>query len=555
MTSTIDGPHTVRGRVGPKATVAGKRAVASSQHPIVTTVLLDTLRAGGNAIDAAIAGSLVQAVVQQDMTNHAGTVSALVYEAATGQVHELNSIGTIVPGLPRFAPVPAGKGLFASFPGGPIAVTPGFMPGLKALHDRFATRSWAQACEAAVHWAEQGHPVTSFEHLVRAQTVDFFLYTPSGRRHFAPDGHLPQVGDRWRSAELAGTMRRLAADGPDHFITGEWARDFVTRGNELGWPVRLEHLTAIPPRWSAGYRWEHNGHTVVQQSPPERQGVFCRIVLGILQELDIVSLGHWSQSAEALYYLAHALRRASLETGLLNDPAVFDDASAAMTSKQLIAGFADILRHAKARVDLTEHVRLVRGNPAVAASGAAEQPVGNCELSVVDGAGNWVQMMNTLQSGGIPGEVVGGVPMVGSHQMNGLGSPFEGWHSGGGRPRSTLSSTMVLRDGAPWLALGSPGNVHCTVPQLLSNILDFGMRPYDADDAPRCLPYEDDHTISVESRVAPEVVTGLARLGVLVNPLPEYDYHMGTYQMSWRQEDGALGACSGPRREGVADGL
>src|SRR5262245_6182194 len=167
--------------------------------------MLDTLRSGGNAVDAAIAGSLVQAVVQQEMTNHAGTVTALVYDAASGQVHELNSLGTIVPGLPRFAPVPMGKGLFSAPPAQPIAVTPGFMPGLKALFERFGTLPWARLCEPAVHWAEEGHTVTSFEHLVLAQTVDFFLYTASGRAHFTPDGHLPQVGDRWQSPELAET--------------------------------------------------------------------------------------------------------------------------------------------------------------------------------------------------------------------------------------------------------------------------------------------------------------------------------------------------------------
>lgn len=551
--TTVTG--TGQGRVGPKEPVTGQRAVASSQHRIVTDTMLDTLRAGGNAVDAAIAGNLVQAVVQQDMTNHAGTVTALVYDAKTGEVAELNSSGTIVPGLAPFAPIPMGKGLYAAAPGTPRAVAPGFMPGMKALYERFATLPWARLCESAVHWAEEGHEVTSFEHLVLAQTVDFFLYTGSGRRHFTPGGHLPQVGDRWASPELAETMRRLASEGPDHFLTGKWAQDFVARGNELGWGVRLENLTAIPPRWSSGHRWEHKGSTVVQQSAPERQGIFCQIVLGILDELDITSAGHWSDNAEALYYLAHALRRATLETGILNDPTVFGDPTGPLTSPALIKGFAAILRNAKARIDLTEHVKLTRGVPAVAASGAAKQPAGSCELTVVDAQGNWVQMMNTLQSGGIPGEVVGGVPMVGSHAMNSLASPIEGWVTGGGRMRSILSNTMVLRDGKPWLSLGSPGNVHCTVPQVLSNILDFGMDPYAADDAPRCLPYEDDHTISVESRVSPGVPAGLAKLGVLTNPLPAYDYHMGTYQMAWREDDGRLGTCTGPRREGVAAGL
>ncbi|MDP9102073.1 MAG: gamma-glutamyltransferase [Actinomycetota bacterium] len=542
------------GRVGPKEAVTAGQAVCSSQNTIVTDVMLETMKGGGNAVDAAIAGCLVQAVVQQDMTNHTGTVTALVYEAATGQVHELNSGGTIVPDLPPFAPVPPGKGLYAAAPGSPIAVIPGFMPGMKALFDRFASKPWDQLCSPAVHWAEQSHLVSSFEHLVTAQTVDFFLYTPSGRAHFTPDGHLPQVGDRWARPELAETMRRLSTEGPDHFITGSWADAFVSRANQLGWAVTTDHMTAIPPRWGSGFRWQHRGHEVVQLSPPERQGVYCAIVLGILEELDVASLGHWSTSGESLYYLAHALRRANLECGFLNDPLVFGDPSATLVSADYVKAMAAVLRDSRPTADLTKHVELTRGRPAMAASGASRQPAGSCELSIVDSQGNWVQMMNTLQGGGIPGEVVGGVPMVGSHSIPALTSPIAGWHTGGGRVRSVLSNTLVLRDGRPWLALGSPGNVHCTVPQVLSGILDHGLDPYEAEDAPRCLPFEDNYTISVESRVNDSVATDLAKLGVLLNPLPRYDYHMGSYQMSWRDEDGTLHGSTGPRREGKVAG-
>ena len=175
------------GRVGPKEPVSSSRAVAASQHAIVTETMLSVMAGGGNAIDAAIAGCLVQAVVQQDMTNHAGTITMLLWEADTGQVHELNSLGTIVPDKPPVRPVPPGHGLYATAPSGPFAVIPGFMPGLKAMYERFATKPWEQLCEPAVTWAEEGHIVESFEHLVMAQTVEFFLYTHSGRAHFTPD--------------------------------------------------------------------------------------------------------------------------------------------------------------------------------------------------------------------------------------------------------------------------------------------------------------------------------------------------------------------------------
>lgn len=544
------------GRVGAKQPVSGERRAASSQHPIVTDTMMQVMADGGNAIDAAIAGCMVQAVVQQEMTNHTGTVSALIYEVETNQVHHLNSMGTIVPDLAPFRPVPVGRGLYAAAPPGPFAVTPGFMPGMKALFDRFGTRGWSTLVEPAVHWAEEGHEVRSFEHLVMAQTVDFFLYTESGRAHFTPDGHLPQVGDRWPRPKLAETMRRVAEEGPDWMITGGWAEAFVERANELGWDISVEHLTAdwAQPRWAQATSYEHAGYEIFQPAPPERQAAYCAIVLGILEELEITELGHYTESAEALFYVSSALRLAHLATGYLNDPEVFGDPTPALLSRDFARVHADLLRHALPKVDLTQHVVLTKGPGAIHAAGgsASKQPAGSCELSIVDEHGNWVQMMNTLQSGGMPGEVVGGVPMVGSHGVTSLESPIGGWFTGGGRMRSIMSNTIVMKDGAPRLQLGSPGNVHCTVPQVLLNALTYAMDPAAAEDAPRMLPYTPDHTIPVESRLAAGVVDDVAKLGVAIEPLPTYDYHMGTYQMCWRTDDGRLHAATGPRRAGQA---
>jgi gamma-glutamyltranspeptidase/glutathione hydrolase len=490
------------------------------------------------------------------MTNHTGTVSFLFWEEKTGKSHYLNSMGTIVPDLPPFRRVPPGNGMYAPAGGqGPLAVIPGFMPGMKAMYERFGTKPWEYLCQAAIHWAEEGHEVDSFEHLVMAQTVDFYLYTESGREHFTPNGYLPQVGDRWPKPVLAQTLKNLAKEGPDYFITGEWAEHFVKRANDLGWKIELKHMAAIPPRWDDGLRWQHRAYEVLQPSPPERQGVFCALVLGILRELDVTAYGHYSDSPEALYFMAHALRRAAFETGFLNDPETWEAPTETLMSPEYHHVLADILRRSTPKVDLTKHVELSAPPGSLAAAGVRtpKEPAGSCELSLVDPQGNWVQMMNTLQSGGIPGEVVDGVPMVGSHAASSMSAGIAGFFSGGGRMRSVMSNTIVLKDGRPWLSLGSPGNVHCTVPQVLSNALDYGMDPYEAEDKPRMLPMEDDYKVSVESRIAPSVVEGLASKGVLVHPLPRYDYHMGSYQMSWRDQDGVLHGSAGPRRAGKAD--
>ncbi|MEU4804026.1 gamma-glutamyltransferase [Actinosynnema sp. NPDC023587] len=551
---------TNEGRVGPKSPVSGGRAVCSSQHPIVTDTMRDVLAGGGTAVDALIAGSLVQAVVQQDLTNHAGMFTMLFWEAETGTVHELNSHGMIAPDLPPFHRVPPPRSQYSATGAGPYAVIPGFMPGMKALYERFATRPWAELCAPAVHWAEVGHVVDSFEHMVMAQSYDFFLYTPSGRAHFAPGGHLPQVGDRWPKPELHRTMRRLAEEGPDYFITGGWAQDFLRRANELGWPITEEHMAVSRPEWGSGLRYEHRGHEIVQLSPPERQAVFCSMVLGILDELDITSVGHYTESAEALYYLAHALRRADKEANLVNDPRIFEDPAEVLMSREFHAMVADLIRRGKPKIDLTKHVEVTGGAARLAAIGhlpptTPAQSAGSCELSIVDQYGNWVQSMNTLQGSGIPGEVIGGVPMIGSNGVNSMDMWLGGWFTGGGRMRCAIGNTLVLKDGRPVLGLGSPGSVYCTVPQVLSNILDYGMDPYAAEDAPRLYPLRDDYQFSMESRVPDQVARGVMARGLLMSPLPAYDWHLGSFQMSWRGDDGRLSGCAGPRRAGSAAAL
>ena len=551
-----------QGRVGPKEVVRGKKAVAASQHPIVTDTMLDVLREGGNAADAGVAGCLVQATVQQEMTNHTGTVDFIFWEAKSGKAYELNSSGTLVSGLPPFRPLPPNLGmLIPALP--PCACIPGFMPGLKAIHERFGSKPWARLVEPAIRWAEEGHVVTSFEFGVLTEELRGNVYFPAGRELFTPGGFLPQVGDRFRNPELAKTLRRLAKEGPDDFVTGEWARQFVAEANRLGWPITLEHMKEVPPRWGEPLRFMHRGHEILQLAPPERQGVFCAMVLGILRHLDLPSLGHYAKSAESLYYFAHALRWAEFELGYLWDPKMFEVPTDLWLSDDHHRYVAQLLKRSKPKVDLTEHVKVTSGKPAMVAAGLAtggpDKPAtykGSCELSIVDAQGNWVQMMNTLQSGGIPGAVVGGVPMVGSHAQTDMRSAIAGWFAGSGRQRLPIGNTIVLKDGKPWLSLGTPGNVHVTIPQVLSNILDFGMEPEAAVVAPRLMSLRDDYTLEIESRISSEVVAGLARMGITVNPLPDYDYHMGSFQMSWRDATtGLLNSTSDPRRAGQAGGI
>lgn len=244
-------------RQGPKVVVRGKKAVCSSQHAIVTEIILDVMKDGGNAVDAAIAGSLAQATIQPYQSNHAGTVTCLYWEAKTGKMYQLDSSGTLAQGLGPFDPFP--RDLWSG-----ISCIPGFMPGLGAMHARFGTKSWPDLCQPAIRWAEEGHLVSSLEFSAMQRSLPRITYFSSGRELFTPNGFLTQFGERFKNPKLAKTLRRLAEEGPEYFTKGDWARHFVAGANRLGWRIKVEHMTAIPPRWQEPLRYEYKGNEILQ---------------------------------------------------------------------------------------------------------------------------------------------------------------------------------------------------------------------------------------------------------------------------------------------------
>jgi gamma-glutamyltranspeptidase/glutathione hydrolase len=525
--------------------------------------MLDVLRSGGNAADAVVAGSMMSATVEPHMTNHGGAVTCLYWDARTGRPYALNSTGTIVPGLPPFRVYPAGLGGFAAAGRGAMAVIPGFVPGLGAVHQRFGSRPWAELCEPAARVADEGHLVHGFEYANLEESRPATAYLPEGRALFLADGFLPQVGDRFRNPALARTLTRLGAEGPEYFSRGEWARQFVAEANRLGWRITLEHMSAVPPRWQDPLRYRVGEREVVQLPPPERTGATCAFFLGVLQRMEIAKLGPPFQSADALYLWAHALRWVDWELGRMQDPALFEVPLDVWLSAEHQAHVAQLIQRGQPRIDLSEHVRLTAGVPGMAAAGAGGAPgperepsLGSCELSVVDQQGNWAQVLNTMQTGGIPGAVVKGVAMTGSHVDWGLTGVMSGWLTGGGRISLIMGSTFVLEGGRPCIGLGTPGSPHRTVPQVLAHILLYGMDPYEASLQPRCWPLGDNYQLQVESRLPEAVVTGLTRKGIQVRPMAPFEWRTGSFQVCWRdRSSGLYHASTDPRRAGWADGI
>jgi gamma-glutamyltranspeptidase/glutathione hydrolase len=263
--------------------------------------------------------------------------------------------------------------------------------------------------------------------------------------------------------------------------------------------------------------------------------------------------------------MAHALRLSNQLVGYVNDPIVSPTDSELFTDPAYHAYLARLIKSHMPQVDLTQHMQLTAKSSVANDTGLpklhsddyqAEQKAGSCELSVVDAEGNWVQMMNTLQGGGIPGMVIGGVPMIGNHSTTNSFRSMDIKLVEGARQRLIMGHTMLLKGGKPVLQIGTPGSPPNTQAQALCNLIFFGMQPYEAISAPRMYALMDDHTLVIEDRISPEVARRLIALGINLRVTRRWDWHMGSFQCCYLHPDtGELCATVDPRRCGVADGL
>ena len=448
---------------GPKKTVEGVQVAVSTDNAVVTYTLLNILSNGGNAVDAAVAGCLLQGTIEPFMTNHAGAVSFLYYEARTGKYHQLDSTGTYPAHLPLHRPIPAQKAGYAA--GAVHSCIPGFMKGLKAIHERFGSLPWDELCEEAIFWAEHGNHVSQFELEATIAGGDILTYFPEGRDFYYKGDYFARVGERFPKPALAETLKRLAAEGPDYMIAGEWAEDFVAKANKLGWKITMEDMVANEPRWIEPLRFKLREYEVVALGAPQQQGLQIAMALGILDKLGVDE--YQPYSAEHLYFMAHALRISNMLVGYVNDPIISNLDTGLFTDPAYHEYWARLIKSHMPTVDLTSHMKLTARTSVASDTGLPrlnsddhqpEKKAGSCELSIVDADGNWVQMMNTLQGGGIPGMVVGGVPMIGNHSSTNSFKMMDIKLVEGARQRLIMGHTMLLKDGKPVLQIGTPGS-------------------------------------------------------------------------------------------------
>lgn len=541
-----------RAEQGPKPVAKTERAMASSSHPAVTAAILDVLRDGGNAVDALLTAIPLQHVIEPQMSTLAGGMGGLIYWAETGKLVYLDAE------LDHTRDAPAGSSMarpdgIGTTSGKRIGV-PGTVPGMAAAASRFGTRPWSAYFEPAIHTATNGFTMYSFLYGEMSAAYERIGAHPASREKWLPDGFVPPVGDVIRQPKLAGTLQRLASQGPDYFTSGDWAERFVAETNRTGGNITLEELSTYEPRWAEPLRFEYRGHQLRGAPPASTAGILNGMILNILENFDLEAMGHYTESAESLYLIRRAYEQAqNFAVSFTADPRSADVPAELLLSREFGKHLANII-DAGSPVVTDDAIAGHLGAPTIREADfvsphEALMHTDTNHLVIVDEQGNWVSMTHTVY-----GDTFGTGLTVDGVGVN-SGNTFPGTGSGEGRRVITPFPALMAVDdnGVPWLALGSPGLSSRAVALTLINMLGYGMEAYDAVDAPRFQGYGRYDRLHLESRVPAEVIQGMEARGVTVDVSAPYNWHMGSIQLIERDESGLSGVAD-PRRAGHAAG-
>jgi len=475
------------------------------------------LRAGGNAVDAAIGCALVQGVVDPLMCGIAGFGSAGIYFPSK-KVHKY---------LDFHAPAPAssrpdmwehliegeardGYGFIlkgrVNDVGYQSICVPASLKAYHEMHSKLGVLPWRDIVAPAIEWAERGWMVRPHVELFwsdlgmmgRASGLERLAFTTSGRRLYCRrDGTAKKVGDWVHNPEYANTLRLIAEGGSDVLYTGELGDRIVDDMRNHGGLITAEDLANYNPIWRNPLRGSYRGYGITTNHPPGG-GIMLLEMLNILEEFDLSGIGH--NSAEYLRVVCEAMKRATVDKDRhVGDPAFIDVPIERLTSK---AYAAETVR------DITAGVKVD-----VPRFNAGFESKDTTQVSVVDRDGNCVTMTHSL---GMPSGVI----------TDGFGFFYNGcmavFDPRPGRANSitpgkarftSVCPSIIFKNDKPYLVIGAPGatQIAMGVLQAILNVLDFNMTMTEAVSAPRFSATS--NAIDVSNRITYGVTRQLGSLG------------------------------------------
>ena len=471
------------------APVEGAGGMVVSSQRLASEAGAQILREGGNAVDAAVATAYAEAVVNPCCGNLGGG-GFLVARLADGRAVFLDFRET--------APAKATRDMYLGAEGKPIpdaslvgwkaAAVPGSALGLDRARERWGRLSRAEVMAPAIGLARDGFVLTRGDtDILHAGAAQLHRDPEVARIFLRPDGSPLQPGDRLVQTDLARTLEGLAQQGPDAFYKGRVADAIEVASQEDGGVLTAADLAAYRTAEDKPVECTYRALTILSAPPPSSGGVTLCETLGILQGYDLRSLG-W-HSAAGVHLVVEALRHAYLDRNTyLGDPAFVQNPVAHL----LDPAYAAAIRAAIPSDRATPSAQLPPGTP-------PHEPPQTTHISAADRDGGTAALTYTLNGLFGAGVMAPGTGVLLNDEMDdfttkpntpnmfGLVQGEQNAIEPNKRPLSSMAPTVVLRDGQPYLVLGSPGGsrIITIVLEVLLDVADYGMGIADAVDAPR----------------------------------------------------------------------
>lgn len=492
-----DRPDDPTGFLTRRSPVFVRRALASSSSPLATQVGLEVLTGGGNAFDAAVAMAGMMAVVEPMMSGLGGDTMVIAWSAKEGKVFGLNGSGR--------APSGANLARVANRPlmpehGADSVTIPGAVAGWCRLLERFGSRPLARLWEPAVAAAREGYPVGESIAGVWAAAAPLLprYATPDLLKLLLPNGKPPVPGQLVRFPRLGDTLAAVAQGGWEAFYAGPVAKAIADTLSRGGVSATSADLATQEAAWVEPLAVRYRGRDVLGL-PPNSQSIVALVALGILAGYDLAAMGE----SDRLHHEIEALRQGFLFA--IDEVGEPTDALTAKVSRALTrTGLAEFRGRITDRA--TAVVRPQGGNTA-----------DTTYVCAIDAEGNAVSLMSSICGAFGSGLLAGDTGII----LNNRASQFATRRghpnalAPGRRPRHTILPGMVLRDGLPEFVLGCIGlNNHPQgLVQLLVDVLDLGMNPQQACDAPRFRVVMTTDEIQLDVGIPEQVAAGLAARG------------------------------------------
>jgi gamma-glutamyltranspeptidase/glutathione hydrolase len=502
--------------------IRGRNGMVASQNLLASEAGLEMLKAGGNAVDAAVATAFALAVTLPEAGNVGGG-GFLVFRSAAGDAVAYDFRET--------APAAANSEMFLRgdvydlelhHRSGRSVGVPGTVAGLHLAWQERGKLPWTQLLAPAIRLARDGILVTDeMERSLLTMRRDRWREHSGTIAQFTRNGEPYRIGDRLEQEDLARTLERIAAEGPKGFYEGETARLIVEEMRRVGGLITFDDLKSYRAKKRVPVRGTYRGYEIVSMPPPSSGGVALVEMLNILEGYDLAAYGF--QSARSLHLMVESMRRAFADRAReLGDP---DFNPGLSTEKFISKEYATRLRSA-----------IDPDRASTSSVGAVETPTESLDtthFSVVDRERNAVSLTYTIE---LPFTIVTGAGFLlntelgdfnaapGLTTAEGLIGTKANLAAPGKRPLSSMSPTIVSKDGELTLVTGSPGGrtIINTVLQTIVNALDFGMNAQEIVDAGRIHHQWLPDRIQYETlRFSPDTLAGLSARGHSLAPIPD----------------------------------